>query len=584
MSCTTCGSNANCGCQSSSSCGSSSSSVSSACSANSVPSSPQPFYACAPACKEDNKQKIFITHYSAALKVENSWNVPACGETATLTIPGLTNIVIGSYLWNEEYGYFEITAFDSGLQQVTVINRCNEGNAAPGTGVDACTLFVNTTPPADTSDTGQACVAVSFTAPAVSACIDITLTNTTNITAGDVIQIGSGFYRVSEIKPNDIINICNDGEGITPGTSVIATDAAGNYQYCISVISVSPCARAVAYNGAVIVCNSDNLTTTVDMPENGWIFEGTVSTLDNSVGAVPLGLSPFCSRIASVLNIISGTANYTITVDNSSGWVIGDLLQIAGYPSTSGSPIARLQVTGLPSGTQVAVTISPTPGANVSVPVDTIVCRIGCCELLQNEIDAAACSPKVFRLNIDSYAYSIPVTLDGNGYFEAVVDAIVIPIDTSSTACPTSNYAVKAHLSIASNANIDTGALSEAEIGTIYHEIVAAWSSNNVNGNAGGKIVYTDILGDNRVTSSPEFPAIPGATFTILPSPAPGYPLCYHQNDVTALAIMPTPGGVTNLGLSYRTLVGDRAITSLIGFTSIDILISGWVELYEING
>lgn len=580
MSCTTCGSNANCGCiPSIDPCGGS---PGGSCGNSNIFATPQPYYACAPACQESNTKKVVINQFSQALKVANSWNVPACGLTATLSIPGLVSIVIGSYLWNETYGYFEVTAFDSGLQQVTVINNCNDGNAASGTAVPSCTEFINVAPPAADEAGNTPCVEIDFTAPAVSACIDITLNNTTGITAGDTVQIGSGFYYVDEVKPNDIINICNQGDGITPGTAVIAKDANGNYQYCLQIISTSPCERDVVTNGAIIVCNSSGQTTVLEMPEDGWVFEGTSGSGENFVGAIPIGLEPFCTRLSAPLSIVAGTANYNITVNDSTGYLIGDIIQVAGYPNITGGPDTRFTITGLPNPSTIVGTFSPVPATTKTMPTGTNVCRIGCCELLSNEIDALTCQAEVFRLNIDSYAYSVPVTLDGDNYFEAVVDAAVIPVDISGADCLDGYYAVEAHLSIASNADFSMVPADLSELGTIYHEIEANWSVGGVNGRNDGKIVYTDVLGDSRALSG--FPNVPEATFDILPAPGPNFPLNYHQNDVTALAILPPGTTATTLGLSYRTLVGDFEDVGLSTFDQVDILISGWVKIYKING
>lgn len=89
----------------------------------------------------------------AALVVQNAWNVPACDASAVLSVPGLTTVLIGSYVWNPTYGWFRITAFDSVNGQITVINECIEGNADPGTVVPALTVFVFGAPPGTTNVT-----------------------------------------------------------------------------------------------------------------------------------------------------------------------------------------------------------------------------------------------------------------------------------------------------------------------------------------------------------------------------------------------------------------------------------------------
>ncbi len=87
----------------------------------------------------------------SALTVQNSWNVPDCvgtAATAILSIPGLKNVFIGAYIWNADFGYFRITAFNSITAQVTVVNDCFDDNAAPGTAVPANTKFIIATPQA----------------------------------------------------------------------------------------------------------------------------------------------------------------------------------------------------------------------------------------------------------------------------------------------------------------------------------------------------------------------------------------------------------------------------------------------------
>lgn len=578
MSCTTCGSNVPCGClPASDPC---STSYGGTCTGNTVPGVPQPYFACAPICQESNTQKVVINQFAQALKVANSWNVPACGLTATLSIPGLVSIVIGSYLWNETYGYFEVTAFDSGLQQVTVINNCNEGNAAAGTAVPACTEFINTAPPAADEDPNTPCVAIDFTAPAVSACIDITLNNTTGITSGDTIQIGSGFYRVAEVKPNDIINICNDGDGITPGTSVIAIDASGNFNYCLQIISSNPCTRDIITNGRLVVCDGNDQLTTIEAPEDGWILEGGADS--DNWGGIPIGLVPFCSRLTAPLSIISGTATYTIAVV-ATGWIVGDILTVASYQNSAGIPATRFTVTNVPDGTHVTGTFDPVPPASVTIPTGTNICRIGCCEYLDNAMAEVACTPPIFRLDVGTQQFTVPVTLDGDNYFEAIVDTSLIPIDISGADCLDGYYAIVAHISIATLADFGMVPVDLSELGVIYHEVDLAWTVGSVPANfTAGKIVYTDVLGDSLQSGAT--PISSGATLDQMPSPAPNYPLNYHQCDVAALAILPPGTTMTNLGLSYRTVVGVFEFAGLSYFDSMSFMVSGWVDIYKVNG
>lgn len=87
---------------------------------------------------------------ATALEVTNAWNIPACDASATLYIPCLTFVQIGSYISNPTYGTFRVTAFNSVGGQVTVVNDCLPQNEAPGTVVPIGTLFVFSGPPVQT--------------------------------------------------------------------------------------------------------------------------------------------------------------------------------------------------------------------------------------------------------------------------------------------------------------------------------------------------------------------------------------------------------------------------------------------------
>lgn len=93
-------------------------------------------------CQCSSCSSSTCTAVCTALEVANSWNVPACSASAVLAIPGLTTVLIGSYIYNPTYGQYRITAFDSVNGQITVTNDCIAGNAAPGTVVPALTTFI----------------------------------------------------------------------------------------------------------------------------------------------------------------------------------------------------------------------------------------------------------------------------------------------------------------------------------------------------------------------------------------------------------------------------------------------------------
>lgn len=355
MSCTRCGCTTSCTCSSS------------------------PYYSQADVCTEDHCEKICVTEFTAAVCPTTSWNVPLCGQTAMLAVDGLAGASVGSYLWHKAYGYFEITSVDVGRGLLGVTNNCTEGNASPGVQIPACTCFVVTVPPAASGDAASGvCVEIDFTAPEQDVQLDITLSSTQGLAVADTVQIGTGFYFIYAIKPNNIITIINQGEGIVPGTPVIAKDANGNYQYCLSIISTNPCGRDPISEGTLLACDEDGVTAPLGTPcQAGYI---PVATGDCTVEMQPAISPPLCMHLTDPVAIVNGDATYTLVLDDTTGILEGDILTISGMGTT------RATVTAVTDSTHLNVTLVPTPGAAATLPIGTLVCTVDCCEEIQNRL------------------------------------------------------------------------------------------------------------------------------------------------------------------------------------------------------
>lgn len=104
-----------------------------------------------------------------AIQIANAWNIPACDSEAVLSVPGLTTVLIGSYIFNPTYGWFKITAFDSVNFELTVLNECLDANAVPGTVVPALTVFIFGVPPGTTNVTYASYSSGTYTLTGVTA-------------------------------------------------------------------------------------------------------------------------------------------------------------------------------------------------------------------------------------------------------------------------------------------------------------------------------------------------------------------------------------------------------------------------------
>ncbi len=74
-----------------------------------------------------------------------------------------------------------------------------------------------------------------------------------------MVQIGDGEYRISAIPDSTTLTICNDGDGITPGTTVEARTTSGLYQY--PIVSLVDCCPTVTAAIADINDGLDTLTS-----------------------------------------------------------------------------------------------------------------------------------------------------------------------------------------------------------------------------------------------------------------------------------------------------------------------------------
>lgn len=346
---------------------------------------PQPYYQTAPLCAEDHQKCVVNNSFTATLKVQNSWNIPDCQASAVLSIPGLSRILPGSYLWNQSYGYFQVVSYDSTNGQVTVQNNCTSGNASVGTQVPSCTDFIVAPPPVSSSGGGGVptiypYLALDFTAPANGTCIPITLTTTAGLSVGKNIQIGTGVYQLSSISNSTNVTICNIGVGAIPGTPVLARDSEGNLQYPVILIDTNPCTNTPVARGALLACANN-----VSQPLSG-ATAGAIPVLVNAAtGEVEFQVlnipTSTCSIITCCLTLIAGQANYSFPVQDASQFVVGDILQI-------GTRTDRLTVTAIDTVNNILTgTIAPTPATTVTLPVATSICAASCCEQLQTEID-----------------------------------------------------------------------------------------------------------------------------------------------------------------------------------------------------
>jgi hypothetical protein len=289
---------------------------------------PNPYVVNADTNQECHSSVVIQQLYVTGLSLKTAVAIPACDGTVVVAVAGIHSVIVGSYFWNPTYGHFKVTGFDYSTEQVTLENECQSGNAAPGTVIPACTLFLVVDEPCCDDNVGGVLyhpyVAVDFTAPAVSACLDITVTSTIGLASGMEVQISTGIYRIASIVSDTIINICNDGSGVTPGTVIDAIDAAGVYVVPILPVGVALCGGSNDTEGALVIC-ADGVPTILSGSTLGYVpavTNAVTHDVEFTDPATLFSIDPclwdLSDRVQNgIVNYFTFTAGSALTVGNS---------------------------------------------------------------------------------------------------------------------------------------------------------------------------------------------------------------------------------------------------------------------------
>jgi hypothetical protein len=181
---------------------------------------------CVTTCTPCDTTSTECADICTALAVDNSWNIPACGSDAVLSVPGLTSVLIGAYVYNPTYGWYKVVGFNSTNGPITVRNECVEGNEAPGTTVPAGTTFAFSPPPSTVATS----VTTDFVIPACAGSVMIEISGVPTVVVGSYIWAPTyGWLRVTAWDAtNSLLTVVND---CTNGNAVAGTTVPSGTQY-----------------------------------------------------------------------------------------------------------------------------------------------------------------------------------------------------------------------------------------------------------------------------------------------------------------------------------------------------------------
>lgn len=93
---------------------------------------------------QDHARNITLNQFVACIRVSNVWAVPLNDTATWLSVPAIVDFLPGCCIWNPEFGYFTVSAFDKQAQKIQVQRKDVPTTAAPGTPVPGCTKFIIT--------------------------------------------------------------------------------------------------------------------------------------------------------------------------------------------------------------------------------------------------------------------------------------------------------------------------------------------------------------------------------------------------------------------------------------------------------
>jgi hypothetical protein len=200
------------------------------------------------------------------------------------------------------------------------------------------------------------------------------VTNVIGLAVGNNISINAGIYRISAIKSATLITICNDGQGLTPGTVVQYQDSSGNLIVPLITINVNPCTNTTIIEGTILACNGGVMS-----PLTGLMANQVPVLINPTTGQVAfqtLGIPLLdCTALTAELTLDPALPSgpYLIQVTSTAAYTVGEIVTIGVLNFTISNIYSSLVMYLVPV---VAVSAIET------FPVGATVCSASCCARL----------------------------------------------------------------------------------------------------------------------------------------------------------------------------------------------------------
>lgn len=310
--------------------------------------------------------------YSVTITASDTWIMPAVTETTVLTIPNCNNILIGSWLWNQNVGYLEVVKYTIATGETVVRNIGFDGNAAAGTVFPSCMDFAVTAPVyLDTISDNVTCLASDFVSPTVGGCALMKVKSTANLKKDYLIAIDIYQYQVKEVVDNYTLIVCNYGLG---KAGVIEANCDGK---CVPVRAInanSPCLQDEVHSAnAIAVCVGGESKILVGTED------GQIATWTNGSGEWQLinsNIEIDCTVTTNYVNIIAGNVGpYLLNVVSTAPFKVGDRI-------TFNNEHDAYTVSEIVSDTQIRLLKNEAPTEDTVIDAGARLCIVDCCDWL----------------------------------------------------------------------------------------------------------------------------------------------------------------------------------------------------------
>src|SRR3972149_329755 len=288
-----------------------------------------------PPCPENHCLEIITNIYSTGIQVSNSWIIPSCNDYAILIVPNLLAVHLGSYIWNNSFGFYEIVAYNSLNGELTIKNNCNVSNAAPGTEVPTCTIFIITDIPCDQLEDLFPFLASDFTAPNVGFCTAIKVTTTISLFVGAIITLSTGAQNKA-VSVTGTINTVTTTLTNTIGIALINPSVNRNMQAMYAIIA--------SCTGNVLGANTNRVSAGFALEESINGAPNVVVGNDTKSFFVDSSLARPARHMLIWQGVLTIPASTTFTIN---GLVTVQYTGAVGGSYVIGSPGLNISVVGL---------------------------------------------------------------------------------------------------------------------------------------------------------------------------------------------------------------------------------------------